>query len=552
MEKKISGSFFKFLFMISVFSILLFTSGKSQAEAALMCSVKFNNIQGTSTSTVYSKLNMEVPKDTVIVLPDIVTAAGYRNLGWSTVKGKTTPLYKFGTKVRVIGNVTFYLVREKIVYRTATFCNSAGGTNAAYQKMAQKVEKGTVITLPSVKAGTGYVNLGWSTVKGKTSPLYAFGSKYTLTANTTFYLIRKRTYNVTFSDNDGSTGADFENLNQTVTTGTSIKLPEAPVKDGYACLGWSTSKNASTAEYKVGSALKITKNTSLYAVYASGVILKFMSNDGTRQVGSLAVVKGEVVKLIGYHENGSTMMGWSTKPNQTLNATYAVGQSVTLKKDYTLYAVMFSKKNEVNLSPDDIPQVDTRNYTKVILVGDSRTSLMKEQLQKEMPAKYLNGMVFICKKGSGLSWLKSTAYNSLLKEIGNGGTAKKPIAVIFNHGVNDLLSVTDYIKYMKQIAPVLKEKNCKLYYMSVNPVNNVVLTNRGLNVPEERVRSFNSKIKTYLCYAGGPYVYLDTHTELYKTGFGHDNGAGKDDGLHYTAATYKRIYAYMVKALSQK
>ncbi len=55
------------------------------------------------------------------------------------------------------------------------------------------------------------------------------------------------------------------------------------------------------------------------------------------------------------------------------------------------------------------------------------------------------------------------------------------IAVVFNHGINDLRDIngkqdlndrlSQYVSYMKKLGTKLSMKNCSLYYMSVNPIN---------------------------------------------------------------------------------
>ena len=38
-------------------------------------------------------------------------------------------------------------------------------------------------------------------------------------------------------------------------------------RTGYWFLGWSTSKTATSAQYKTGSEISVTKDTTLYAVW---------------------------------------------------------------------------------------------------------------------------------------------------------------------------------------------------------------------------------------------------------------------------------------------
>ena len=106
--------------------------------------------------------------------------------------------------------------------------------------------------------------------------------------------------------------------------------------------------------------------------------------------------------------------------------------------------------------------------------------------------------------------------------------------------------------YMKSLASTLKKKNCKLFYMSVNPGNSKMMENTGHVVRSEAaVRQFNSTIRSQLA---PDYTFIDTYSWLLKNGYGTNaSGSGVDnsvdDGLHYTTKTYKRIYYHCLEFL---
>lgn len=79
---------------------------------------------------------------------------------------------------------------------------------------------------------------------------------------------------------------------------------------------------------------------------------------------------------------------------------------------------------------------------------------------------------FIAKWGEGLYWFKSTDTDSLVL-YQNSQRIRK--AVIINLGVNDLNNGRAYVTYMKKVAANLKKYNCKMYYLSVNPVNSAMI-----------------------------------------------------------------------------
>ena len=71
---------------------------------------------------------------------------GYANLGWTTEKGETEPEYSAGDTVKITKATRFYAVRRKSNYYTVSYYLGNGSTNAAYQKLTQTVEEGTVVT----------------------------------------------------------------------------------------------------------------------------------------------------------------------------------------------------------------------------------------------------------------------------------------------------------------------------------------------------------------------------------------------------------------------
>ena len=126
-----------------------------------------------------------------------------------------------------------------------------------------------------------------------------------------------------------------------------------------------------------------------------------------------------------------------------------------------------------------------------------------------------------------------------------GADASCPVAIVFNLGINDLANISEYVSYLRQVAPELEGLNCRLFYMSLNPINSTMIDKKGLIHREEAdVREFNRRIKSEL---NDSYVYIDIYSWLVQTGYSTDSGmsgqnTGIDDGLHYTVNTYKRIF----------
>lgn len=522
--------------------------------------VTFVSPQGTSNAD-YRALTVTAVSGSSITLPAIPPRNGYSSLGWSLTANAKSATYAVGKTIKVTRDMTIYAVQKQLPAYTVTFNNNSGTSKSkGYSSLNKTIYRGQYITLPAVPKVSGYQNLGWTTTKkGKTAE-YKEGAKVKVTKNMKFYAVRKKAvyYTAEFYSASGSANSTYKALNKKIVSGATITLPSVPSRSGYVNLGWSTKKNASSAAYKEGASLKISKNTKLYAVQKKAVSVVLHQNSGAVWK-TYTVAEGASLTLPGAkNKTGYTMMGWSKSSGQKVNPEYEVGETLKNIKGTThLYAVVFDRRSEADYSAEQLPQADLRKYKQVIFVGDSRTDRMANTLDRLGDTNLTNGISFVCKSGKGLAWFESEGYDALLKKIGDGGQSilEKKTAVIFNLGVNDLKNLYNYVAYMKRIAPELKAKGCVLFYMSVNPVNNAILISNNASArPEATIRNFNAVIKSNLCDTGY-YKYINCYNYLIKYGYGTDKNRygqdeGIDDGLHYTTKTYKRIYRYCMSAIS--
>lgn len=520
--------------------------------------VQFYNTNGTSTSKMKA-LKMTVAAGKKVRLPSVPSAFGYASLGWSTKKNASTAKYSAGKVITVKRNLKFYAVRKKIATSKVVFCNNAGvSTLSVYKKLNQRVETGTSIKLPELPKFTGYQSVGWATTKGSTTAQYQAGDSVKITANTRFYAVYKKAvmYTVTFYLNNGRSTSAYRKLQVSTESGSSITLPSVPQRDGYVGLGWTTTKGTSKSVQKVGSKYKVTQNISFYAVQEAGVTISLCKNDGTLY-RKISVGKGDYLSLPAVaNTTGYTFLGWSRTKGRTVNPEYEAGGRIRVNGNVTLYAVVFDRNTEPDLTQTDMTQVDLwkRKYKQIIFVGDSRTERMQTTLNKAFGSSSTVtwNVEFVAKSGMGLDWLKGEGTTSLLNVVNKNYSTQSPTAVIFNLGVNDLSNASSYVTYMKTLATTLKKKNCKLFYMSVNPGNSKTMENAGHQARSEAsVRQFNNTIRAQLA---GTYTFIDTYTWLMQTGYstnasksGTDNKV--DDGLHYTTKTYKRIFYHCLEYL---
>ena len=254
---------------------------------------------------------------------------------------------------------------------------------------------------------------------------------------------------------------------------------------------------------------------------------------------------------------GYTFIGWGPKKQVLVSesAPYNVPLKAyeklkNIQGDTHLFAVLSDRSKEKNLTEEQLFAPDISKYKKIIFVGDSRMARTETLMKDTYPDFSRRRIVFVSEPGSGLVWLKDEGYARLLSEINKADAEdSRPIAVIFNSGVNHIAAdpagrARVYVNFYNRIAQELKDKGCRLFVMSANPIISEQV--RAWNSASER-KEWHLRLFNDIVYKGvqGQYGYIDTYRWLLQTGFGTDSGlraeSGKDDGLHYTHKTYKRI-----------
>ena len=507
--------------------------------------------QNGKSNNTFAKLNRTIGKKLKLTLAEVPAKSGYQALGWALTPNATKAKYTAGQQVTVTDDYTLYAVYKKMPYKV-TFNNNAGtSTSSSYTSLTVYADQNQKITLPAVPKAKGYTNLGWTTAKGKKKPLYKAGSQVKITKTTRFYAVRRKSkyYTVTYYMGNGKNNSTYKKLTTKVEEGTKVTFAKVPARSGYINLGWSSKKNSTKATAK--ASYTVTRNITLYAVQKKAVTLTLCKNNGA-VYSTTRMAQGSTYKLSGVKDaNGYTFMGWSEQAGQKVNPDYEAEETITVKKNTTLYAVVFNRSSEDNLSADVLPQVNSYKYKNVVFIGDSRTEYMKNALARA--GANTNYVKFICKAGEGYSWLTGTAVPQLQELVKNDTNSilSKKTAVIFNFGVNDYNEYAKYAAYYKLIASSLERKGCELYFMSVNPINRLMLSNTGrADRSEAKIRSFNTYMQKNL---PSSYTYIDMYSYLKATGYSFASdkyGAGSiDDGLHYTARTYKRIFTQCLRSL---
>ncbi len=163
--------------------------------------------------------------------------------------------------------------------------------------------------------------------------------------------------------------------------------------------------------------------------------------------------------------------------------------------------------------------LDEYGYSNYIFIGDSRFKAMRLWMVENGIGL---GEIFICENGEGYDYM--LANYELIKTYANSKSA-----IIVGMGVNDLYNSAKYIALFNQMAA---ELDCKIYFCSVNPVDESK-TNKRSNAA---ISSFNDIVRKSI---DSRIVYIDTYNYLLQEGF--DSG----DGIHYDNATCAKIYYYI-------
>lgn len=522
--------------------------------------VRFYDANG-STGSVYQKMEKIVKKGTKLVLPPVPEASNYRNMGWSTSKNASSAVYGSKESITVQNSMTLYAARKYLPY-SVTFNNNTGTSKEkAFRDLYVRAGKNESIKLPKVPAQKGYTALGWATRTKRTKEEYKEGQQVRITKKTKFYAVYRsaKKYTVSFAMGNGSSPSSYAALKRTVAEKSTITLPAVPSRTGYINDGWVLKTKSQTRYYKEGEKVKIYGNCKFQAVQkqAASVVLHKTRGAAYKTV---YLPKGNSYTLpSAENPEGYTFMGWSTKPNvvvtgsNPVKAQYEAGEVLpSVTSTVHLYQVMYQRSSEKNIISSQMARPDLNRYSSVIMVGDSRTVRMRQTLESQNCGANMSGARFVAASGQGLKWFETEGYTLLKNQIRHvNPTSSKPAAIVFNLGINDLSRISEYIAYMNQIAPELQAMHCKLFYMSLNPINSVMIekTGRLSRRTEAGTRDFNSRLKTGL---SGNYTYIDSYSWLMKTGFGTCNGkngkdSSEDDGLHYTVKTYKRIYDFCLR-----
>ena len=160
----------------------------------------------------------------------------------------------------------------------------------------------------------------------------------TMYARTSYTILEKDSYKITFNSNGGSGSPS----SQTKWYGESLTLSSTkPTKTGYTFKGWSTSSSATSATWSAGGKYTRNESSTLYAVWqANTYTIKYNANGGSGAPSNQTKTHNKTLILSSTKPTRTNynFEGWSTSSTAT-SAKYPAGGSYTDNKAATLYAV---------------------------------------------------------------------------------------------------------------------------------------------------------------------------------------------------------------------
>ncbi len=289
--------------------------------------------------------------------------SGFEFQGWSTSSSATSASYQPGGTISVSANSykTLYAVWKQVYNYSLSF-NANGGSGAPSTVSESSTSTSLYLSIPTeVPTRTNYEFLGWSESSTATSASYSAGSSVRLTSSSptkVLYAVWKQVYNywIIFSARDGYNETTVPSVHeQSTSTSIYLTIPDTiPTRSGYEFVGWAEGRDATEAEYYVGSSVHLTSSDTsitLYAVWAKvyTYTLSFNVNGGTGGPSTITrtTTDEEVSIQIPTTEptrDGYEFYGWYYAD---AGYTYDPGEYITLRYDQNLSVVLKADWREI-------------------------------------------------------------------------------------------------------------------------------------------------------------------------------------------------------------
>lgn len=236
-----------------------------------LLTLTYNDRDGTVDKKTYNA-------NEKIILPTL-SRTGYVFMGWATSSTKTQPDYKPGAEYTVKSNAYLYGVWEMTEY-FVTYDANGGQNPPATQSFT--VESPAKFAGQGAMSNGSYSFMGWSRTKtgdaefkpGDTidPSILGTGTRITL------FAVWNDKYFITY-DANGGTGTPPAKLGVDIGGSFTVGSGSLLSRENYEFLGWSTDKNASSAQFKAGQSVVPEGNMTLYAVWKKTSFTVYFRNE---------------------------------------------------------------------------------------------------------------------------------------------------------------------------------------------------------------------------------------------------------------------------------
>lgn len=189
--------------------------------------------------------------------------------------------------------------------------------------------------------------------------VWSYSAKYTQTFVDAFA--------VTYDANTGTGTTPYDANYYLPEEDITVLDGSALSKDGFHFVGWSTNPNATVAEYTSGQLMNITADTTLYAVWKEGPLVKFIvtyhanTGNGTVPIDTSQYNLSDVVDVLHngtLFKNNHQFLGWSTNPNDTV-PQFFTGDQITITSNVDLYAIWQATPSPI--TPEGLPKTGSQD-----------------------------------------------------------------------------------------------------------------------------------------------------------------------------------------------
>ena len=274
---------------------------------------------------------------------------GFIFSGWNTQADGTGTTYQGTDNLLLNANTTLYALWVAANY-TVTF---AGNSNTGGTVPAAITGISVSATVPDNTGNlvrAGYTFAGWNTLASGLGTTYLASSTITPTASTTLYAkwTALPTYTITYNGN-GSTGGGVPVAQSGIYASVILDNNSGNlVKSGSFFAGWNTQADGLGTTFAAGSTYTPSANITLYALWSNIATYTLTYNSNSSTSGTAPLPQTGITSTATVSTNSGSVArlgyrfdGWNTLANAA-GVTYAVGATITLTADTTLYAIWTS------------------------------------------------------------------------------------------------------------------------------------------------------------------------------------------------------------------